>query len=338
MIWQFRENPDFFGGTEYMVSGFRKNIAPSLNHIKTLNQIVVPGVFPDGLTLFGAPCILWLHNTPRQYNPETIALLKHENFQSLVVSLVVPSFFAKKQWVEFGFKEETVTVIPNAIDPLPVKSSMINKNLKMLYTSHSSRGLEMLLRATNHISEDFQLDIFSTLRTNGVDFRGERNTVKWISELENLDKITFYGSSEKRTITRHLLESDLFVYPAVFLETFCLAAVEAMAVGLPIVTTKHGALQEMLGSYPSYFKYHDKYESMIERDAGTNLDHYKTSYPKYFETDVKALASAIDEKIRYIKNNPVVDTELAKSTQEKFSWAECKRQWLELDEKIGTLL
>jgi len=266
-------------------------------------------------------------------------LLGHPVFQNLTVSLVVPSEFAKSQWVNFGFPEEVVTVIPNAIESTAIKKQKPKIDVvKIIYVSNSSRGLEMLLRATNYMKENFKLDIFGSLTTEGVDFFGNRKSVTWVPKLKNLDKITFYGSSEKRTVNKHLLNSDLFVYPSIFLETFCLSVVEAMAVGLPILTTPYGALPEVCGEYPTYFKYNPKWEIAINNDQGTNLEQYKTSFPKYFQQDIEMLAESIDESIRAIKKDSSINQDFALDIQEKYGWAEIKKKWLALDDRIGQVI
>ena len=64
------------------------------------------------------------------------------------------------------------------------------------------------------------------------------NNYKDITTKFNMDNhITFYGQKTKEEISKILPNNDIFVIPSTY-ESFCIPGVEALASGLPIVSTR----------------------------------------------------------------------------------------------------
>ena len=62
--------------------------------------------------------------------------------------------------------------------------------------------------------------------------------------LANQPGVTLLGPLPEPELAKVLAESRVLAYPNTFAETFCIAALEAQAAGLPIVTTKLAGLRE----------------------------------------------------------------------------------------------
>jgi len=62
------------------------------------------------------------------------------------------------------------------------------------------------------------------------------------------DKIVFHGQVDHEKVIRLMQEADLFCFPTVSSEGFPKAVVEAMACGLPVITTNISSLPQLIGS------------------------------------------------------------------------------------------
>ena len=91
---------------------------------------------------------------------------------------------------------------------------------------------------------------------------GERVKTPYDYELEKIaepikDKIKFTGFIDNHDLYKIQNIADIAVVPSMFEEAFCLAVVEAMASGLPVITTDSGAIPEIVDDTRAF---------MIKRD------------------------------------------------------------------------
>lgn len=112
---------------------------------------------------------------------------------------------------------------------------------RLIYTSRSNRGLDMLLRLFPHIRAaiaDAELHIF------GYEYDGASPA----PQFEGLEQpgVCFRGGVDKRTLAGELRASAVMAYPSTFRETFCISIAEAQAAGLPVVATDFAAIRERI--------------------------------------------------------------------------------------------
>ena len=60
--------------------------------------------------------------------------------------------------------------------------------------------------------------------------------------------VTFRGRVPLADLTKELLSSSLWAYPTYFPENFCISALEAMAAGVPVITTEYAAMPSTVGT------------------------------------------------------------------------------------------
>jgi len=140
-----------------------------------------------------------------------------------------------------GFTQP-IAVIPNGLDLTSIKKTKDNfgsKKLVFLSRIHLKKGIEILLNAWKKLNlKDWTLEI-----------AGEGDS-GYIAELEinlkteNITNVKFIGPQYGDEKWSFLKSADLFVLPT-YSENFGVVVAEALAVGVPVITTKGAPWQEL---------------------------------------------------------------------------------------------
>jgi glycosyltransferase involved in cell wall biosynthesis len=115
----------------------------------------------------------------------------------------------------------------------------VRERRRVVYTSQSRRGLKRLLELFPRIRAivpEAELHIYG--------YEYNREVTPTDSELFDLRGVVWKGRMRKSDLARELRSAAVLAYPSRFRETFCLAAAEAQAAGLPVVTSDLAALAE----------------------------------------------------------------------------------------------
>ncbi len=147
----------------------------------------------------------------------------------------------------FNIQGQRMSVIPNGIDteifhPLP---GITRDKGRIIVTNSADiplKGLYYLLKAVAQVSKthDIKLTVIGTPKKNG-------KIVKLIKGLDIGRRITFTGRVDSLEYLCHYAKASIAVVPSLY-EGFGLPAGEAMACGLPVISTSGGALPEVLGN------------------------------------------------------------------------------------------
>lgn len=176
-------------------------------------------------------------------------------FSLKFVKNYIDVIFCVGQWQADTFKEkfsipaEKLFVAGNGVD---LKSFSLNNPLskreqQIVYTSTPFRGLEYLLKYFPFIRQrvpDSKCIVMSGMQLYGHDSEQDRKAYGHIYDLADQPGVEFLGPLPKPEMNEILKKSRLLAYPNLFAETFCIAALEAQAAGLPVVTTKLAAMSE----------------------------------------------------------------------------------------------
>lgn len=199
---------------------------------------------------------------------------------------------------DFGIQPAGIDIVYNGIDtdefmPIP---EIERQPLKLMATASADaplKGLRYLLRAYAKLLQKYpelELLIVSKPKPGG-------KTERLINHLGIADKVQFVSGISTAQMVRYYAEATIAVVPSVY-EGFGLPAGEAMACGVPVVSTDGGALPEVVG------------------DAGVIVP----------AKSVDALADAIDDLLQHPDKREQLGAQGRERILQKFCWDVCAGQ------------
>jgi glycosyltransferase involved in cell wall biosynthesis len=188
----------------------------------------------------GIPSVLTEHSRINMYFRSfihkrcVIYALKNSN------GVISVSNALKKELVTYCRHE--VNVIPNIVDTELFEISPSSKqkvlNIGFLGSlNNSNKGLDIFLRAASML-----VDIKFSLHIGGAGSLLE-NYKKLAEDLGIMEHCKFYGEIPRDSISDFYLKLDVFVLPSRY-ETFGIVLIEAMAAGVPVISTRCGGPED----------------------------------------------------------------------------------------------
>ncbi len=164
--------------------------------------------------------------------------------------VVMPVSLSLQQAIEaYGIKAR-FHVVPNVVDTqlfypnsFPQSKSQSLKRLLfvgLLDPSHK-KGVPHLLQALaqlRHVRDDWHLDIVG-------DGPPRSEYERLAIDLGLANKVTFHGLKSKQEVAEFMRQAHLFVLSSLF-ETFGVVAIEALATGIPVLSTRCGGPEELI--------------------------------------------------------------------------------------------
>ena len=138
-------------------------------------------------------------------------------------------------------------VIPNVADtslffpPPEVRSDTDVKRIVFVGQLAPVKGIPYLLKAASHLRgkrDDWHLDIVG-------DGKERMEYERLAVDLNLGDRVTFHGSRSRREVAEFMRRADLFVLPSL-VETFSAPAAEALACGIPVLSTRCGGPEDFI--------------------------------------------------------------------------------------------
>jgi glycosyltransferase involved in cell wall biosynthesis len=171
----------------------------------------------------------------------------------------------------FDIPTERSVVIKNAVDFFPQrKIYKKGEPIKLIHHCTPWRGLNVLLRAMQEIKDpNITLDVYSSTQVYGDQFK-QQNDEQFkplYEQAKQLPNVNYIGYETNEYIKANINKYDMFVYPSIFEETFCVSALEALAAGVHVVTNNYGALYETCAEWPVYVNYTEDFEQMARGTA-----------------------------------------------------------------------
>jgi glycosyltransferase involved in cell wall biosynthesis len=266
------------GGTELQVELLERFVDKSL-----LDQVQITTSVPEKIPLHPTkPNILWQQNSYDQGNlaPWFKDKENHKKYDWYVFN---SHWCYEKFRMVFGIPTDRCLVIKNAIDKIEARNLDYNKGdpIKLIYTSTPWRGLNVLLAAMQLIKNPLiHLDVYSSTQVYGDNFKSKNDDqfLGLYNQAAALKNVSYIGYKPNEFITDNLKNYHMFVYPNIWEETSCIAAIEAMAAGLYCITTDYGALFETCAEFAVYLPYEKDFIKLAHTvasvvDAAANQLH-----------------------------------------------------------------
>jgi len=198
----------------------------------------------------------------------------------------------------FQIPEDKSIVIKNGTDCFPKRKIYKEGDpIRIIHHCTPWRGLNVLLLAMQIISnKNVTLDVYSSTEIYGDEFekKVKKDFDGLFEQAKKLPNVNYIGHKPNEYIKEHISDYDLFVYPSIFEETFCVSALEALASGLHVITTNFGALPETCAEWPVYVNYSKDFELLASSFAGA-IDICSS----YLHTDV--IQNHLEEQQKYYK-------------------------------------
>jgi len=166
----------------------------------------------------------------------------------------------------FDIPTEKSVVIKNGVTNFPkIKPYKKGDPVRLLFHPTPWRGLNVILGAMQYIKDpNITLDVYSSCDVYGSEFRDahHKDFVELFDQAKKLPNVNYIGYKPNQYILDHITDYQIFAYPSIFEETFCISAVEAMSAGLYTIVTNFGALFETCSEWPIYVNYEKDYKNL----------------------------------------------------------------------------
>lgn len=208
-------------------------------------------------------------------------------------AIIVPSIATKLDLIDFGFRDDRITVIPEAADDLIPISTEDSRNALSEYRLpekyilvvglQERKNVSRIIKAFQKINKDEQIGLVCV--GSGILPDG------------NLKNVHVLGQVSDRVLISLYMNAQLLVYVPIY-EGFGLPVLQAFSLGCPVVSSNTSSLPEVTG------------------DAAVLVD------PMNVDSIYKGICKAIIDRVSLIK--------LGKIQSRKFSWSKTAESTLKV--------
>jgi glycosyltransferase involved in cell wall biosynthesis len=279
------------GGTELQLEYLNKYVSKDI-----LDQVQITTSVPEKIPLHPTKMnILWQKNSYDQ--PNLAPWFKDKSNHNKYDWYVFNSHWNYEKFrMMFDVPTEKCLVIKNGVDNIKPRNIRQKQSTKIKLIFHPTpwRGLNIILAAMQYVKNpNIELDVYSSTEVYGEDFKkaNDKHYQELYDQAKVLPNVNYIGYKPNEYIKEHLHEYDIFAYPSIWEETFCISALEAMAAGLYVITTDYGALYETCAEFSSYIPYQKNSLALAQNFAfaiETAADHlYDYTVCEHLDIQIK---------------------------------------------------
>lgn len=187
-----------------------------------------------------APTYLWCHDLV------TPTVERVQNFDHLLcLSPFHKNYVQGKQ----GVSREKIVITRNGITPSKFDFERKEKNPnKLVWLSSPDRGLDRAMLVCDEVRQvfpDIELHVYYGL-DNLYKYGMHELAQKLQGMMDERAYVKYHGFTEQKKMAKEISDAVVWIHPCNFIETFCITALEALALGIFPVTRKLGALANTL--------------------------------------------------------------------------------------------
>lgn len=307
IVFTRTDNPGIYDGVHFeRIQKFKTFI--QYNIIDVFISVRSPDIFAEPIK--ARVKTLWLHDAADQ--PHLLSLQDARIRDRIDYYIAISEWQAKGFIRKFKIQKEKIILSRNGVKYSYYKTYRKKRKKRLVYTSTPFRGLEVLLNLFPDIRKrvpDVELYVYSSMQVYGVSKEEDKERFGSIYALCEQPGVTLIGSLPQRELARELMKAMVFVYPNIFPETSCIAALEAQAAGLPVVATEQGALPETVLDGETGF--------LLKDDAAT--DEFKQNF--------------IDVIVHLLQDTDMwheMGSKARSRVMSGFSWQTIAKEWIEI--------
>lgn len=293
------------GGTELQFEYLKKYVDSKL-----LDRVQITTSVPEKISLHPTKKnILWQKNSYDQ--PNLAPWFKDKSNHNKYDWYVFNSHWNFEKFrMMFDIPGDKCVVIKNGLDNIKVRDLETKKDkVRLIFQPTPWRGLSILLAAMQMINNrNIILDVYSSTEIYGEDFKKANDSEfkALYDQAEQLPNVNYIGYKPNEYIKENLHKYDIFAYPSIWEETFCISLLEAMRAGLHCITTNYGALFETGAEYCSYIPCQKDYLNLA----------------KTFASSIEACADYLytEQSIQHLKHQ-------VNYTHLNYNWGKIGNQW-----------
>lgn len=191
--------------------------------------------------LTNAKTYLWCHDLV------TPGAEMHQNYEKIIC---LSEFHKNYVQVQQNIPSDKIVISRNGIDITRFETDLkIQKEeTKIVWPSSPDRGLNeaiaIIEKAREKSGTDFTLHVyygFDNMKKYGGGFA--QMAIALEEKIKQRPWIKYHGNLEQRKLAKELLSSSIWLYPASFIETYCITVLEAVASGVYPIVKEIGALK-----------------------------------------------------------------------------------------------
>jgi len=221
-------------------SGVQYRPVTEIAHYLQNNKPYIHIAWRHSSRLTDAPSYLWCHDL---FTPGA------EHLSSYDKILCLSPFHRDYVKALQNIPEEKVMLMRNGIEAKHFKQVATKNENKIIFPSSPDRGLdrciEIISRARKSTGKDLELHVFygfENMRAMGMAPQADRLE----KMMQDNPWVKYHGNVKKDVLAKHFIESAIWLYPADFIETFCITALEAMAGGCYALVRNFGGVVDTI--------------------------------------------------------------------------------------------
>ena len=184
---------------------------------------------------------LWVHDILPQIQKNSPLFQTHPvKFRGM---MVLSPWHAEYVQQRMGTPSSLTWVSRNAIEASRFvdDGQVVRQSFRFIYTSDAFRGLGHLLEMLPALHERYpQMELY-------VFTRLEHLQDAWRKQIEEMPYVKLHPRVSQEQLALEWRKSDVWLYPTDFEETYCISALEAMAAGCLVATTRLAGLKNTVG-------------------------------------------------------------------------------------------